>query len=53
MFEHDREADTPIRAGEVQVRLARVWEHAKWDRLMHQHHQLGFNRFAGRGLRCR
>ncbi len=40
-----------IRAGQVTVRLARNQEIAKWDRRMRDHHQLGFKRFAGRGLR--
>ena len=36
---------------DVSVRLARPDERARWDRLMDQHHHLGFKRFAGRGLR--
>ena len=36
---------------DVSVRLARSDERARWDRLMDQHHHLGFKRFAGRGLR--
>ena len=51
MNEHGRKNNPPIQAGEVKVRLARTSEYPKWDRLMRQHHQLGFKRFAGRGLR--
>ena len=51
MSGHGRKSNPPIRAGQVKVRLARTSEHAKWDRLMRQHHDLGFKRFAGRGLR--
>ena len=36
---------------DVSVRLARPDERTRWDRLMDQHHYLGFKRFAGRGLR--
>ena len=36
---------------EVVVRLARPDEHSEWDRLMDEHHYLGFRQFAGRGLR--
>ena len=36
---------------DVSVRLARSEERTRWDRLMDQHHHLGFKRFAGRGLR--
>ena len=36
---------------DVSVRLARPDERIRWDRLMDQHHYLGFKRFAGRGLR--
>ncbi len=36
---------------DVTVRLARTREHAKWDRLVREHHALGFKRFAGRCLR--
>ena len=35
---------------DVSVRLARPDERIRWDRLMDQHHYLGFKRFAGRGL---
>ena len=51
MSGHGRKSNPPIRAGQVKVRLARTSEHARWDRLMRQHHHLGFKRFAGRGLR--
>ena len=36
---------------EVVVRLARPEERLRWDRLMDEHHYLGFKQFAGRGLR--
>ena len=36
---------------DVTVRLARPDERIRWDRLMNQHHHLGFKRFASRGLR--
>ena len=36
---------------DVSVRLARPDERIRWDRLMDQHHYLGFKRFAGRGVR--
>ena len=36
---------------DVTVRLARPDERRRWDRLMNQHHPLGFKRFAGRGIR--
>ena len=36
---------------DVSVRLARPDERIRWDRLMDQHHYLGFKRFAGRGQR--
>ena len=36
---------------DVSVRLARPDERIRWDRLMDQHHYLGFKRFAGHGLR--
>ena len=36
---------------EVQVRLGRPDKRLKWDQRVHQHHYLGFKRFAGRGLR--
>ena len=32
---------------DVSVRLARPDERIRWDRLMDQHHYLGFKRFAG------
>ena len=51
MSGHGRKAVASIRVGEVEVRLARTSEYAKWDRLMRKHHALGFNRFASRGLR--
>ena len=35
----------------VTVRLARSHEWPTWDRLMNEHHNLGFKQFAGRGLR--
>ena len=35
---------------DVSVRLARPDERIRWDRLMNQHHYLGFKRFPGRGL---
>ena len=34
---------------EVSVRLAHPDKRIRWDRLMDQHHYLGFKRFAGRG----
>ena len=40
-----------IRTGEVNVCLARTSENAKWDRLMREHHDLGFKRFASCSLR--
>lgn len=40
-----------IRASEYTVRLAQPGEHERWDELMRRHHELGFERFAGRGLR--
>ena len=45
--------DTPdgFHLRDVSVRLARPEERTRWDRLMDQHHYLGFKRFAGRGLR--
>ena len=36
---------------DVSVRLARPDERIRWDRLMDQHHYLGFKRFAGHGVR--
>ena len=36
---------------DVTVRLARPHEWPTWDRLMNEHHDLGFKQFAGRGLR--
>ena len=36
---------------DVTVRLARQRERLDWDRLMNEHHYLGFKQFAGRGLR--
>ena len=36
---------------DVSVRLARPDERIRWDRLMVQHHHLGFKRFACRGIR--
>ena len=36
---------------DVSVRLARPDERTRWDALMNQHHYLGFERFAGRGVR--
>ena len=36
---------------EVVVRLARTDERVTWDALMDRHHDPGFTRFAGRGLR--
>ena len=51
MTEHERKVNQAIQAGEIKVRLAGVGEYAKWDRMMHRHHALGFKRFAGRGLR--
>ena len=45
--------DTPdgFHLRDVSVRLARPDERIRWDRLMSQHHYLGFKRFPGRGLR--
>ena len=45
--------DTPdgFHPRDVSVRLARPDERIRWDRLMNQHHYLGFKRFAGRGVR--
>ena len=45
--------DTPdgFHLRDVSVRLARPDERIRWDRLMDQHHYLGFKRFPGRGLR--
>ncbi len=40
-----------IRTGGVSVHLAGRHEFAKWDELMRTHHELGFRRFVGRGLR--
>ncbi len=40
-----------IRAGEVSACLARPGEYGLRDELMARHHELGFKRFAGRGLR--
>ena len=51
MSGHSRSSNPPIRAEQVKVRLAGTSEHAKWDWLMRQHHDLGFKRFADRGLR--
>ena len=51
MNTHERQAATPIKADEITVRLATNREIPRWDRLMRKHHKLGFNRFAGRGLR--
>ena len=44
--------DTPdgFHPRDVSVRLARPDERIRWDRLMNQHHYLGFKRFPGRGL---
>ena len=36
---------------DVSVRPARPDERTRWDRLMDQHHHLGFKRFAGREIR--
>ena len=45
-------SDTPdgFHLRDVSVRLARPDERIRRDRLMDQHHYLGFKRFAGRGL---
>ena len=45
--------DTPdgFHPRDVSVRLARPDERIRWDRLMDQHHYLGFKRFAGHGVR--
>ena len=51
MSSHERKSNQPVRVGEVKVRLARTSEYAKWDRLMREHHDLGFKRFAGRSVR--
>ena len=40
-----------VRIGEVEVRPARADERRRWDDLMREHHYLGFNQFAGRGVR--
>ena len=40
-----------IRSGEVSVRLTGRYEFTIWDELMCTHHDLGFRRFVGRGLR--
>jgi hypothetical protein len=37
--------------GSVQVRLVRAGERRLWDRLMRQHHYLGFRGFVGESLR--
>ena len=44
--------DTPdgFHPRDVSVRLVRPDERIRWDRLMNQHHYLGFKRFPGRGL---
>ena len=44
--------DTPdgFHPRDVSVRLARPDERIRWDRLMDQHHYLGFKRSPGRGL---
>ena len=44
--------DTPdgFHPRDVSVRLARPDERIRWDKLMNQHHYLGFKRFPGRGL---
>ena len=36
---------------DVEIRLALPEERIRWDRLMREHHGLGFLRFVGRGLR--
>ena len=36
---------------DVVIRLARPEERVPWDSLMAEHHELGFVRFVGRGLR--
>ena len=36
---------------EAVIRLARPEERLRWDGLMAEHHELGFLRFVGRGLR--
>jgi len=41
-----------IRAGEVSVRLALPHKRGRRDELVDRRHNLGFKRFAGRGLRC-
>ena len=45
--------DTPdgFHPRDVSVRLARPDGRIRWDRLMDQHHYLGFKRFASRGVR--
>ncbi len=46
------EATPPgFRLDDVVIRLARPEERTRWDELVDRHHYLGFNRFAGRGLR--
>ena len=42
--------DTPdgFHPCDVSVRLVRPDERIRWDRLMNQHHYLGFKRFPGR-----
>ncbi len=40
-----------FRLDDVVIRLARPEERTRWDELVDRHHDLGFNRFAGRGLR--
>ena len=40
-----------VRKGDVTVRLALHSEKARWDELLHAHHELGFRRFVGRSLR--
>ncbi len=36
---------------DVVIRLAQPEERPRWNELMERYHRLGFNRFAGRGLR--
>ena len=40
-----------VSVSDVEVRLSGPDERVRWDRVMNERHELGFHRFAGRGLR--
>ena len=48
---YGHKSNRAIGADQVKVRLTRSSESVKWGRLMCEHHDLGFMRFADRSLR--